>query len=87
MHLGTLKLGDKDQKWGAVSQTVFMTALLCALIVPMIFGGIVSLLTFASSAVIAILITGIAKSGKGRLAQSVYTGVQLDRRHGVVRGI
>lgn len=41
-----------------------MTALLCALIVPMIFGGIVSLLTFASSAVIAILITGIAKAAK-----------------------
>ncbi len=34
------------------------------LIVPMIFGGIVSLLTFASSAVIAILITGIAKAAK-----------------------
>lgn len=61
VHMGTLKLGDKDQKWGAVSQTVFMTALLCALIVPMIFGGVVSLLTFASSALIAVLITTLAK--------------------------
>lgn len=60
IHMGTMKLGDKDEKWGAVAQTVFMTALLCSLIVPMIFGGLVSLLTFITSGVLALIITFLA---------------------------
>ena len=38
MHLGTMRVGSGDKKWGALSQTTFMTALLVVLIVPMIFG-------------------------------------------------
>lgn len=61
VHMGTLKLGAKDQRWGALSQTVFMTALLCALIVPMLFGGIPSLLTFITSAIIAVILSALAE--------------------------
>lgn len=61
VHMGTLKLGSKDAKWGALSQTVFMTALLCALIVPMLFGGIPSLLTFITSAIIAVILSALAE--------------------------
>lgn len=60
IHMGTLKLGAKDQKWAPLSQNVFMTALMCALVVPLIFGGAVSLLTFVSSIVIAMIINLIA---------------------------
>ena len=48
MHLGTMRVGSGDKKWGALSQTTFMTALLVVLIVPMIFGGLVGLLTYVS---------------------------------------
>ena len=37
MHLGTMRVGSGDKKWGALSQTTFMTALLVVLIVPMIY--------------------------------------------------
>lgn len=61
IHLGTLNMGGGDQKWSAVAQTVFMSALLVALIVPMIFGGLPSLLTFVSSALIAVIVAVIAR--------------------------
>ena len=54
IHMGTLKLGKGDKKWGAVSQNTFMLALMCALLVPMIFAGGVNLLTFVTSAVAAV---------------------------------
>ncbi len=70
MHLGSVKLGDKDQRWGALSQSTFMIALLCALTVPMIFGGLVSLMTFITSIVIAVIISALSKAtGAKWLAQ------------------
>ena len=62
MHMGSVKLGAKDQRWGALSQSTFMIALLCALTVPMIFGGMVSLLTFVTSIVIAVVISALSKA-------------------------
>ena len=61
MHLGTMRVGSGDKKWGALSQTTFMTALLVVLIVPMIFGGLVGLLTFVTSALIAVVVSILAK--------------------------
>ena len=61
MHLGTMRVGSGDKKWGALSQTTFMTALLVVLIVPMIFGGLVGLLTFVTSALIAVVVSRLAK--------------------------
>ena len=61
MHLGTMRVGSGDKKWGALSQTTFMTALLVVLIVPMIFGGVVGLLTFVTSALIAVVVSMLAK--------------------------
>ena len=60
IHMGTLKLGKGDRKWEAVSQNTFMLALMCSLLVPMIFAGGVDLLTFVTSAVIAIILSAIA---------------------------
>ncbi len=61
MHLGTMRVGSGDKKWGALSQTTFMTALLVVLIVPLIFGGLVGLLTFVTSALIAVVVSMLAK--------------------------
>ena len=61
MHLGTMRVGSGDKKWGALSQTTFMTALLVVLIVPMIFGGLVGLLTFVTSALIAVVVSMLEK--------------------------
>ena len=61
MHLGTLHVGSGDKKWGALSQTTFMTALLVVLIVPMLFGGLVGLFTFITSALIAVGVSALAK--------------------------
>ena len=61
MHLGTMRVGSGDKKWGALSQTTFMTALLLVLIVPMIFAGLVGLLTFVTSALIAVVVSMLAK--------------------------
>ena len=61
VHLGTMRVGSGDKKWGALSQTTFMTALLVVLIVPMIFGGLVGLLTFVTSALIAVVVSMLAK--------------------------
>ena len=61
MHLGTMRVGSGDKKWGALPQTTFMTALLVVLIVPMIFGGLVGLLTFVTSALIAVVVSMLAK--------------------------
>lgn len=62
IHMGTLKMNNgKDERWTPLAQDVFTTALLCALVVPLILGGTVSTLTFATSAVIAVITTAIAK--------------------------
>ena len=66
IHMGTLKLGKGDKKWEAVSQNVFMLALMCSLLAPMIFAGGADLLTFITSAVIAILVSILAKLMKAK---------------------
>ena len=60
IHMKTAATIGGDQKWQALSQTCFMTALLCALVVPM-FGTVTSALTFVTSALCGILITVISE--------------------------
>lgn len=74
IHLGTLKLGEGDKKWSPVAQSVFMSALLVSLIVPMLFGDVPSLLTFVTSALLAVLISVIVKkTGASWLGQFTLT--------------
>lgn len=65
IHMGTMKLGKGDKKWSVVAQNTFMLALVCALVVPLIFAGAVDLLTFFTSAAIAVGLTLMA--GKFKL--------------------
>ena len=61
IHMGTLQLGKGDKKWNIVAQNTFMLALVCALVVPLIFAGAVDLLTFFTSAAIAVGLTLLAR--------------------------
>jgi len=78
IHMGTLKLSEnKDQKWAPLSQSVFQTALMCALTVPLIFGGSVSLLTFVSSIVIALIINTIAAKTRAKWLSEFVLAISL----------
>lgn len=61
IHMGTMKMGKGDKKWEAVAQNVFMLALLCSLPVSVIFSGGASLMTFLTSALIAVTVSVLAK--------------------------
>ena len=78
MHLGTMRVGSGDKKWGALSQTTFMTALLVVLIVPMIFGGLVGLLTFVTSALIAVVVSMLAKKNGAKTIDGLGMLVNQD---------
>lgn len=64
VHLSTLKLKEGDAKWGALSQTVFMSALIVALAVPMFASGLVAFLTFLTSMAVTFAVSLIAKKTK-----------------------
>ena len=64
IHVGTMKLGKGDKKWSIVAQNTFMLALVCALVVPLIFAGAIDLLTFFTSAAIAVGLTLLARKFK-----------------------
>lgn len=77
IHMGTVKLGAKDKRWGPLSQTVFMTTLLVTLVVPMFAKGAVYLLTFGTSAVIALSITFIAARTRAKWLTSFTLALSL----------
>ena len=64
IHVGPMKLGKGDKKWSIVAQNTFMLALVCALVVPLIFAGAIDLLTFFTSAAIAVGLTLLARRFK-----------------------
>lgn len=64
IHMGAMKLGSKDKKWGQLSNSTFMAALIMAFVVPIFGSGIVELLTFATSAIIGMIIMKLAQRPK-----------------------
>ncbi len=62
VHQGSMKLtNSKDRGWSAASSSVFMNALLLVMMVPYLFKGGVSLATFATSTILGLLITMLAR--------------------------
>jgi len=53
---GTISLKDKDPKWGALGNSTFMLTIVAVFLVPMILGGGVTLLTFLTSLVTAVIL-------------------------------
>ncbi|MFR7990572.1 MAG: DUF5058 family protein [Anaerovoracaceae bacterium] len=61
VHMGAMKLGEKDRRWGQLSNSTFLVALLIALVIPIFGSGVVELLTFATSAILGLIIMKLAK--------------------------
>jgi hypothetical protein len=54
VHQGTIKLKQRDARWGALGNSVFMLAVALVFVVPMILAGGVRLLTLLTSAAITL---------------------------------
>jgi len=58
---GTLKRTEKDARWGALGNSVFMLTILVVFAIPVIFSLGVSLMTFITSALVTVLLSVIMK--------------------------
>ena len=56
LQFGTLKVKEKDKRWGSLSNSLFMLSIMSVLLVPMILAGGVSLLTWLTSLVVTIVL-------------------------------
>jgi hypothetical protein len=67
IQTGTMNIKAGDQRWGSLGGSVFMMVILTVFAVPMFLdyshSGIVKLLTFATSAVVTIILHNIATKG------------------------
>jgi hypothetical protein len=64
IHQGTLRLKQKDVRWGALGNSVFMLAVALVFVIPMIMGGGVRLLTLLSSAAVTMLLAALSRRFK-----------------------
>lgn len=61
IHTGSMKMKDKDPRWGALGNSVFMLAIIIAFVVPMLFDGPVKLLTLVTSCIVSYLLSTVAR--------------------------
>lgn len=61
---GTMKMKDRDQRWGSLGSSVFMVAIIIVFTVPMLFDGPVKLATLLTSFAVAFLLSTAAKKFK-----------------------
>jgi hypothetical protein len=56
IHRGTIRLKQKDARWGPLGNSVFMLAVALVFVIPMIIGGGVRLLTLLTSAAVTLVL-------------------------------
>lgn len=64
IHTGSIKMKDKDPRWGSLGNSVFMLAIILAFTIPMFFKGPVMMLTLISSIITAYILSKIAGTYK-----------------------
>lgn len=64
LHKGSLKAKDKDPRWSALGNSVFMLAIIIAFTVPMLFNGPVQLFTLLTSCAVSLTLISIARKRK-----------------------
>lgn len=64
IHTGSVKMKDKDSRWGALGNSTFMLAIILAFVVPMFFQGIVVTLTLLTSIITSYILVHIAQKYK-----------------------
>lgn len=83
IHTGSIKRKDRDPRWGALGNSVFMQAIIIAFIVPMLLSGIVNLLTLLTSGLAAYLLQLIAVKIPNGLAEQFYPSLRDADRYGI----
>jgi hypothetical protein len=61
IHQGTIRLKQKDARWGALGNSVFMLAVALVFVIPMIMGGGVRLLTLLTSAAVTVFLAVLCR--------------------------
>jgi hypothetical protein len=61
VHMGTIKLKQKDKTWGALGNSTFMLTIILVFAIPVLFGGPVKLLTLVSGMVITGILVLVVK--------------------------
>lgn len=64
IHTGSVKMKDKDPRWGALGNSVFMLAIILAFTIPMFFRGPVMMLTLVTSMATAYILSNLARKYK-----------------------
>jgi hypothetical protein len=64
IHMGTVKLKQKDARWGSLGNSVFMLAVVLVFVIPILLSGGAPLLTLLTSAVITLFLAFIANKFK-----------------------
>jgi len=64
MMKGTMKMKEKDERWGILGNSTFLLAIMVVLLLPMILGGGVQLLTWITSLVVTLTLGIIIKKFK-----------------------
>jgi hypothetical protein len=64
IHQGTIRLKQKDARWGPLGNSVFMLAVALVFVIPMILGGGVRLLTLLTSAAVTLLLVLLCRRFK-----------------------
>lgn len=60
---GTMKLKEKDSRWGALGNSCFMLTIVIVMLIPMIIEGGVTLLTLLTSAIVALILSLLVRKG------------------------
>ena len=64
IHTGSMKMKEKDARWGALGNSVFMLAIIVAFVIPMFFDGPVKLLTLLTSCIVSYVLMAVSRKYK-----------------------
>ncbi len=64
IHTGSMKMKEKDARWGALGNSVFMLAIIVAFVIPMFFDGPVKLLTLLTSCIVSYVLMNVSRKYK-----------------------
>lgn len=77
LQAGTLKLKERDRRWGALGNSTFLLTILVVFAVPMLLPGGVSLLTFATSALVTVILGLAARATKAKWLSEFILAIAL----------
>lgn len=77
IHNGAMKIKDRDARWGALGNSVFMLSIIIVFAVPMVLDGGVKLLTLLTSMVLALALNFAAEKFKLAWLRSFVLAIAL----------